>query len=330
MGHFAVETYSKPEIQTPKNRRSFRTSKLEFLSLFRFSNHEFFVLRFSVLLAAAVMIGTVGGCKKKDRNSNADLVFRINPGAAKVVKGDSVTLRAEGVSPSGTVTLNPTWDVSSSAGTLSTTIGPTVSLTAQSLGDVVVTATYQDLIATSQIAIVTFIPTSNTFDIYTDAGLPSGSDVDIFVSGNVSGKISELSTGYTPEGIRYQRTAAVTAPGAWGVTFDFVPSGDSKNLSAFSGGSLKFSIRLVNRTVGAGEVINVNIEDTGGAGTPVNLVGGGGGFNRLSQNWQEISISLASFGGGIDFSTIKVPFSVELATVPTDLTFDIDAVRWEK
>ena len=76
------------------------------------------------------------------------------------------------------------------------------------------------------------------------------------------------------------------------------------------------------------ENIQVDIKDAVGGNSSVTLAAGHN-FAKGTLDWQEISITLASYGG-IDFTQINVPFSIKVQAVAIPLSFDVDAVRWEK
>jgi hypothetical protein len=54
------------------------------------------------------------------------------------------------------------------------------------------------------------------------------------------------------------------------------------------------------------------------------------GFDRSSTDWQEISIPLSSYFSGVDETQIKVPFAIVATALSSALTYDVDAVRWDK
>jgi len=278
---------------------------------------------------AWMTIVLLSSCNKKDRLTASNFSFIVSPSALTVVKGDSATFQAKATSGSGSLETDPTWTLSgTTSNDLNTQIGSTVILTPSTLGDVVLTATFDGVLATAQVAVVTYIPSSSDFSVYNDDGLPTGNvDSDIFVFPASGLDLQELSSGYTPDGIKYQRASNFTSGQAWGVTLDSLGAGKSKDLSSFSSGNLKFSIRLVNRSVGVSETININIEDIAGPADKEAL-GSTFGFNRLSLRWQEISIPLSLYGS-INLTLVKVPFAVEILSVSSALSFDIDAVRWE-
>lgn len=284
----------------------------------------------------ALVVGLCLGllsCNKKNRLTDSTYNFSISPPAATVVKNQSITLTARGTSTNGSINVNPTWTVSSpTLGNLSTSIGPSVVFQSQNLGDVVVSANFDGLTATSQIAIVTYQPGSNTFDVYDDdLPLEAGITADIFASTfplSIAMPLSESSSGYTPEGLKYQHATSAPEGSFWGVTLDATDIGQNKSLVAFNGGNLKFALRL-GRTVANDETIRIELTDSTPPGIGVNLVSGSNGFNRLGTDWQEITIPIASFGG-LDTSAIEVPFAVVMLDLNGGtLTFDIDAVRWE-
>ncbi len=267
-------------------------------------------------------------CHKKDRLSSSTFNFTVTPASSQVLKTDSVTLVAQGDSPNGTVDVSPTWTVSpESRGTLNTSVGKTVVFQPAELGDVVISATYDGVVATSQIAIVTYVPSGNTFDVYNDAGLPSGSGInsEIFTSRSF---LAEQSSGYTPEGLKYQRASETSTNDFWGVTVDKANVGLRKNLSAFSSGSLKFALRL-NRVMDIGESLQIDLTGPGAAVSKT-LVSGSDGFNRLNTDWQEISLSIPTYFPGLDTSQMKNLFAIKTTGANTPLTYDVDAIRWEK
>ncbi len=269
------------------------------------------------------------GCKKKERLTASTFSFSITPPASTVLKTESITLMAKGSSASGSVDVNPTWSVSpTTLGSLNTTIGRSVVFQPTGLGDVVVTGVYDGIAATSQIAIVTYKPTANTFDIYNDNGLPAGSDVDsdIFTSGGLS--LTELSSGYTPEGSKYEHTTNAITNNFWGVTVDKLNTGKRKDLSGFSSGALKFSLRLA-RSLSVTESIRIDIVDSAQT-VSYTLSSGSDNYNRLSTDWQEISLSLPARFATLDSAHVKVPFVIVPTALGAPLTFDVDAVRWER
>lgn len=271
------------------------------------------------------------GCKKKERLTASTYTFKISPSASTVVKNNTLTLTAKGLSSAGDISVNPTWSCTGActATDLSTTFGSAITFTASTLGDAVVTAVFDGQTATSQIAVVTYISNANTYDVYRDLGLPSGSNVlsDIFVGGGLS--LNELSTGYTPEGTKYERASSVLTGAFWGVTLDKNNTGLKQDLSTFSGGHLKFALRLVDRIIGAGETLRIDVVDSPGSTASVTL-SSTYGFDRTSTDWQEISIPLSLYFPGVDETQIKVPFALVATAIPSTLTVDVDAVRWDK
>jgi|GEM_PF-6682793 len=267
------------------------------------------------------------GCEKKDRLTANTFQFAINPPAAAVVKGQAQTLKAQGVSPGGVAAADAEWSVSSTAGALNTQFGPQVILQANTLGDVMVTATWNGMTATSQIAIVTYIPSASTFDVYTDE-LPteSGLDPDIFVLGLT---LTTFSSGYVAQGNEAQRASNTVNGDNWGVTLDKTAGAPvtTKDLSSFSGGNLKFAVRLVNRTLGGGESLDVRIESAVGGPPGYVPLGAGHGFSGASLEWQEITVPITAFPG-VDLSQVEIPFRIQVTT-GSSLTFDIDAIRWQ-
>lgn len=275
-------------------------------------------------MGLAVSISILPSCKKRERLSASTASLTITPPASTVARSETLTLTARG---SGDV--NPTWVVSASTlGSVSPAIGPVVVFTPSAFGDVIVSAIYNGIQANSQIAIVAYKPNSNTFDVYNDNGLPSGSglDSDIF---DPSSLLAELSSGYTPEGIKYQRASNTSTGQFWGVTIDDNNDGNRKNLSDFSSGSIKFSLRLGRAMAAVGvDTLSVEITDSVGPSS-YSLTSGANGFNRLNTDWQDISIPISNFAG-LNTALIKNPFALVTTIAASPLTYDVDAVRWEK
>lgn len=304
--------------------------------------------RFSRLFCygvAAILFVLFIGCKKKERLSASTFAFAITPPAATVLYTSSITLTAHGVSAAGAVETSPTWTISpATAGVLNTDIGNQVIFDPGDsldnfLGDVIVTAVHNGIMAQSRLAVINYIPDTtdpDLYELYTDNGLPmeSGLSVDIFI--NPSGgagmvEIEELSTGYTPEGITYQRMSNAETGQSWGITYG---GGQSKDLSGFSGGALVFSVQLSRALVG-GEVITIQIEAP--LATKASVASSSGdwdGFSAASSSWQEVTIPIADFStGGFDLTQVKSPFIIlmtNISGVQSALSIDVDAVRWEK
>lgn len=271
----------------------------------------------ALLLGLLVSFFLVVGCHKKDRLTASTFRFSITPPAATVLQTATLTLVAKGTSPGGPVDVNPTWSISPSTPTnmLTPTIGPSVTFQPSGLGDYVITAVYDGMVATSQIAVVSYIPSPATYSVYSDNGLPQNSS--LFTGGGISIDAT-MSTGYTPEGIHYARSSNTTSSQFWGISLSPVA-----DLSAYS--FLKFDLRL-GRTMGSSEILNIRIQDHSTTFSHP-LVDGSDGFSRLNTQWQEISIPIASFGG-VDKHQIVAPFILLVQTVTSPLTFDIDAIRW--
>jgi len=269
------------------------------------------------------------GCEKKERLTGNSFSFEITPPAVTVIKNQAQTFTARVVAPSGAASgTNPSWSViPSTMDFLNTHIGGSVSFTPTALGDAVLVATYDGMEARSSVAVQVYKPDTTTFDVYTDV-LPTGAGItaDIFTS--VGLVLSDSNSDYCPQGSKYQHTTNAISGNFWGVTLDKNNTSQFLDLSDFSGGSLKFSIRL-NRVLSGGETIIVNMWDLGFEGQ-ITLTDQAQ-FSGTSRNWQDISLSLLSFQPNpIDFRQVKVPFAIETLTVFTPLSFDIDAIRWQK
>lgn len=282
-----------------------------------------------VLGLATVLVA--GGCRQKKRLTGSDFDFRISPAAATAVKGSTVTLTAL----AGGGDINPTWTVSG-VGTLSANIGRTVDFSSDDLGDTVITATYDGVATNAQIAVVSFLPSGgNTFNVYTDDGLPTMSPTgtslvsDIGIFPGASQTLTELSTGYTPEGIKYLRSENGDTNDVLFITVDKNNTGATADLSSFSAGRIKFNLRLPV-VLGAFDNIQVEIDDN--LGVPPGLrvqLSDAHGLERLSTDWQEISIPVGSFAG-TSLTGVKTPFAIVWQNTATSRTLDVDAIRWEK
>lgn len=277
------------------------------------------------------------GCKKRERLTTSTFAFRITPSAAAVQPNGTVTLSSQGPGAENTV-----WAViPDTAGVISPPVGTSVTFTAgANIGQATVIATLDDAMARMQIGVVDYVgnPTSETtFDVYTDQGLPRpplSSDIDV---GGLT--LTEVSTEFTPEGLKFLRATTSTNLDFWDVTVDDNLSGNSKDLSAFNfnttpTAAIKFFIRLSRPMMG--DRFTVEFKDTSNhiPFRPSNA--GWTGFNdTVANDWQDVTLLIGSFGGtgGFDWAHVKVPFSIKLSAyngANGPLTFDIDGVRWEK
>lgn len=291
--------------------------------------------RWMARMVALVAIAALPACHRKNRLTSNYFTFSITPPAATVVKNSPVTLTAN----TGGADVNPTWEMTpQTAGTLVPAVGRTVVFTPTTLGDVQIFATIDGTQAKSQIAVVTYIPptatsstapTTTVYSVYSDQGIPVSPllGTDVFTGGGLT--LTELNTGYTPEGVKYFRSTSGSG-GFWGVSYEIHKTGAVVDLSAYSAGTLKFSIRL-GRTMGPTEKIEIHIDDDGAGTTPGKVDNISTDFmNELSTDWQEVSIPISSFAPAQTLSTMHVPFAIVVVNVSSSLTFDVDAVRWEK
>jgi hypothetical protein len=271
----------------------------------------------ALCLGVLIIVLPATGCKKRDRLSASTFRFSVTPPAASVLLTNTLTLTANGSSAGGHVDVSPNWTVSpSSMGAVVPNVGTTVVFQPAALGDVVVTATYDGMLATSQIAVVSYIPTPATYSVYSDLGLPA--NTNLFTGGGITVDAA-MSSGYTPEGIRYARSSNTTNSQFWGISLN---SG-SVDLSSYS--FLKFDLRL-GRELDSGETLIIRVQDASLTYSHP-LVSSSDGFNRMDTLWQEISIPVSDFAG-IDSHHISVPFIVLVQSVTSPLTFDLDAIRW--
>jgi hypothetical protein len=296
------------------------------------------VKRFNTILAGLTLTGGViamvmgmGACKKKDRLAQDTYAFRISPPAKKMLITDVSTFTLVAASASGSIATDPTWIVNpgNTTAPLNTSVGNVVLFTPPSFGDFTITATFDGRTASAQVDVVPFIIATTAFSVYTDAGLPPvsvGADSDVFTASGLN--LTELTaTSYTPEGEKFFRTTNAPDDFFWGITVDDDLSGNNQNLSAFGGGTLKFSIRLL-RAMTAPETLRVDIVD-GSSVTDSVLSSAWTGFDKTTvDEWQQVSIPISSFLS-TNKSQIRVPFSIVGPALASSLSFDIDAVRWE-
>lgn len=261
-------------------------------------------------------------CKKRDRLTVSTYNLVVTPPAAEIVKGQTLSFAAQGVSADDPRDVSPTWAVSdASIASINTQVGSAITLTGVTLGDVVLTATHDGVTTSVPVAIVTYKPNANTFDVYTDV-LPSGNDVSSDIFGTPA---EQLDVGYTPQGNKYIRAASAPNNSFWGITLDKEGTGKRKDLSSFSNGSLKFALRL-GRILAANERFRVDITNSAGMTTSV-LLDTQHGLMRTTVNWQEISIPLSEFS--LSSFLIRVPFAVSPQT-QSSITYDVDGVHWLK
>ncbi len=275
--------------------------------------------RVGLIVGFAVITTLLPACKKKEKLTNSTYNFSISPAASAVAKGETLTLRARGAGE-----LNPTWSVSASTlGTVSPEVGPVVVFTPNAttsvLGDLVITAIFDGQMATSQIAVVTYKPNSNTFDVYTDQ-LPSGVSATINLTGGIT--LTEPISGYTPQGTKFLRMNGMDV----GQNLQVIMS--AQNLSDFAaGGTLKFAMRLGQAIPGVAETFQIDL--IGGGTQSYDLIRNTD-FSPSNLDWQEISISLPANFGGLDYSQVTSPFTIIGQGLSGPIQLDIDAVRWEK
>lgn len=278
-----------------------------------------------MLIGAVAVSPLLSSCKKKERLTTPSYSFRISPSAVTLVNGASQVFTVSAQAPSGSIEVSPEWIVSaSSLGALSPTIGNRVTFTASALGDVVLSAAFEGQTTTAQVAIVAYeAPSGGTaFDVYSDLGIPSGARLD--TSNNFT--LSEPSnTDYTPEGSKFLRSENFgPTPGSF---FWNVFLADTRDMSSFAGGSLKFFIRL-GRPLSGVEALRLNIEDDTNPAVST-LSTAWVNFDRTDTEWQEVTIPLAAVFAGLDETRIQIPFQLIAAAIASPgLTFDIDAVRW--
>lgn len=277
------------------------------------------------------MVMGTSGCKKKNRLSQDTYAFRISPPAKTMLLTDVSTFTLVATSASGAIAADPNWVVNPGETTapLNTSVGNVVIFTPPSFGDFTITATFDGRAAQAQVAVVPFIVPTTAFSVYTDEGLPPaslGADSDIFISAGLNLQ-EQTGTSYTVEGEKFLRATDAPDDFFWGVSVDDDLSGNNQNLSGFNGGTLEFSIRLL-RVMTAPETLRLDVVDGSNVTASV-LSTAWTGFDKNAVNeWQQISVPIASFAG-VNTTQIRVPFAIVGPALTGSLSFDVDAVRWE-
>ena len=268
-----------------------------------------------ICLALPLILGV--GCRKKDRLSTNTYEFFVSPPATSILKGNIQTFTAEGRAPTGNFSTQPTWSILPSGASLNTSVGPSVNVTFNSSGFYRLTANFEEKTAEAQIA----CQNANTFFVYNDNGIPTGSAIQ---AGSLT-LVPETIYSDAPEGLKYQKATDVTGGGFWYVDL----GAPTLNLSNFPGGVLKFWIRK-SRPLTA-EVLRIDMDQDGAAGgesfVTTALAGNWQGYTTGSTDWQEVSIDLSRFYGGAGF--VQRPFIFSKPSAGAAMTIDIDYIRLE-
>jgi hypothetical protein len=113
-----------------------------------------------------------------------------------------------------------------------------------------------------------------------------------------------------------------------GWTFDRFFRGETQDLSAFSGGQLRFSIRI-DHTFTPGELLTVSLEDGNGGVATVALTSIVGFNSAMPGQWQSIFIPISAFSG-IDLTKVKIPYEINNASSAGTPSFvlDEDFIQW--
>ena len=53
-------------------------------------------------------------------------------------------------------------------------------------------------------------------------------------------------------------------------------------------------------------------------------------ISRSATGWQEVSVNLSAVAGDVQIGRVNLPFTLIANSLTGSLTFDVDAVRWEK
>ncbi len=149
-------------------------------------------------------------------------------------------------------------------------------------------------------------PTTNTFDIYSDAGLFAGSDV--YPWGGGSPLLDGSYAGDNPPEGSYSFRTMNSQWVGWGI----FATGGNLNLSAYTNGYLKFWYKN-NQS----QTMTLAMQGPQGTERTLNVTAGNGA-------WQEISIALTNFNG-INFGQVYCPFAVTWGASTSNL---FDHIHW--
>lgn len=289
----------------------------------RLFNQKRNLLFLSLLLVAPLFTGC-----KKDRLSVNTYQFSITPSATAVAINNARTFVATGQAANGSFDIEPVWSVlnstsGASGAVIVPPIGAVVDVTFPSAGIYTLVAEFEDKRATAQVLVANSTgPTTqfplDTLPIYTDAGIPAGANLFTNMGAAIMEQIGVFDA---PEGSNYMRAQNVTLH-FWMV--DLAPS--SADLSEYTGGALKFYVRL-SRPLAMGEVLKIEMEKSGGSKIGVTSNAFWTGFSSSSTDWQSVSLDLSLFFAGI--GVVRSPF-IFSTIMGSPLTVDIDGVRWEK
>ena len=303
------------------------------------------ILNIKFLFAClCITLVTLASCTtKKDRLAADTLTIAIDPSSFSVSTGTAKTLTAICRSPkSDDVNISPDWTVDPVIGTLSSASGKTTEFTAgASVGTAKIRASYSGITAVSDVSITssavipivisqgygiyseTFIVTMLKFDTAnppdTDGGCMGSYDG---VVGNVG---SANGANEFTEGIVGLKCSAVgTSGGIWiqfgsdSATGYGTDAKVQKDLSVYTGGTLKFDIRTTAE-------VTIGME-YGALGTPTKPAFTLTSLGYLTDDsWQQVSILLSSFTSDLTAVQVPVSFFAAAGTV-----FYIDNVRLEK
>jgi hypothetical protein len=170
---------------------------------------------------------------------------------------------------------------------------------------------------------------ADSFLVYTDGGIPAGSDIWTWCDAGQPCDMRELQECGTPEGMGNLRTNTNIWAG-WGVFLhiDQFNQPQPENLSAYANGSMRFWVRTAYdmkvefqcKVNGATQTKTRRLTQHGWNGT---------------NTWQEITIPISSFFSPQPVDTnclgaVVSPFMSTIENLPFFNTFRIDNVRWHK
>jgi len=158
----------------------------------------------------------------------------------------------------------------------------------------------------------TTITVGTAYTVFSDAGIPTGTEIYTWQSPFSTVYFNANATGITvPEGAKWFNTV-INTQGAW-AGWGVIHLNGTRDLSAYANGYLKF---WVNRYYG----LKIEIEAPQGRNSVRYLGPSSGG-------WEEITIPISDFAG-IDLTRVYSPFKITAETGPS--SFGVDFVRWTR
>ncbi|MFH1282354.1 MAG: gliding motility-associated C-terminal domain-containing protein [bacterium] len=156
------------------------------------------------------------------------------------------------------------------------------------------------------------------YNIYTDNGIPQGSDVFVWeADGDSSGDFAEVSDPSAPEGNKVHRFNVDSAWGGWGVFYATDPDNQTVDFSSYVTGNLIFWIKTPVK-------LKIEMQETGASGTKSTVYLDSYDWDGTN-TWQEIKIPLQDFlNKPLDATAIYSPFMI---SAEQTAEFSVDYVR---